>query len=69
MTHIIERETIESRACKAFFAGLPRDSHNMNWHAAALVCWLAAYDRCAIQYPHLATRANTRIDAAQAIPC
>ena len=62
---IITRDLIEAKACKAFFAGLPRTAHEMNWNAAALPTWLAAYDRCAIQYPHLALRTDTRVDAPQ----
>ena len=62
---IIPRSLIEAKACRAFFDGLPRSAHNMNWHAPALACWLAAYDRCAIQYPHLATANGERLDLAQ----
>ncbi len=69
MTSIISRATIEARARKAFFAGLPRTAHNMNWNAAALPTWLAEYDRCTTQYTHGATPNNKRVDAAQASPC
>jgi hypothetical protein len=47
MSEIVSREQIRSRARDAFEAGRPRDSHNMNWHAAALPTWLAEYDRLA----------------------
>lgn len=43
---IISREAIRARARKAFERGAARDSHNMNHDAAALVDWLAEYDRC-----------------------
>lgn len=64
---IIPRSLIEAKTCRAFFDGLPRDFHGMNWHAAALPVWLAAYDRCAIQYPHLALRADARVDLRQEV--
>lgn len=42
---IISRETIRARARRAFTAGLGRDEHNMNWHAAAVVVWQGEWDR------------------------
>jgi hypothetical protein len=42
---IISREQIRALARAAFEAGRSRESHNMNWHAAALPTWLAEYDR------------------------
>lgn len=42
---IISREQIRAKARAAFKAGKPRDSHNMNWNAAALPTWLGEYDR------------------------
>lgn len=45
---IVSRSMIFDRGAAAFNAGLPRDSHNMNWHAPALPDWLAGYD-CAAQ--------------------
>ena len=64
---IIPRNLIEAKACRAFFDGLPRSSHCMNWHASALPVWLAAYDRCVIQYPHLVIGACERLDVAQEV--
>lgn len=37
---------IQEKARAAFAAGLPVDSHNMNWHAPALATWQAEYARC-----------------------
>ena len=45
---IISRDIIQAGARAAFEAGQSRDSHNMNWHAAALVTWLDEYDRLAL---------------------
>jgi hypothetical protein len=42
---IITRDDIRAMAREAFQAGRSRDSHNMNWHAAALPTWLGEYDR------------------------
>lgn len=55
---IISRETIRARARRAFFAGQPRDSHCMNPGAAALVDWLAEYDRLADEQLHEQRRAE-----------
>jgi hypothetical protein len=44
---IVSISSTQARARAAFAAGRPRDSHNMSWHAAALVVWLAEYDRVA----------------------
>lgn len=62
---IISRDLIEAKARKAFFDGLPRSAHKMNWHAAALPTWLAEYDRCAAQSIHSIPLTNKRVDAAQ----
>lgn len=44
---IVSRASIRAMARAAFERGQARDSHNMNPGAAALVDWLAEYDRCA----------------------
>lgn len=49
---IISRDTIRARARRAFFADQSRDSHNMNAGAAALVDWLAEYDRLTSERAH-----------------
>lgn len=59
---IISREAIRARGRAAFNAGKPRDSHNMNWHAAALPDWLDGYDRA---YAEWAMRG--RKDQAEAV--
>jgi hypothetical protein len=46
---IISIDITKARARTDFAAGRPRDSHNMNWHAAALPVYLAEYDRLAAQ--------------------
>lgn len=53
---IISRETIRARARRAFAAGQTRDAHAMNPDAAALVDWLAEYDRLASESKHFAQR-------------
>lgn len=60
MTQIISREQIRERARRAFHAGRSRDSHEMNWHAAALPTWLQEYDRLAA----IARQAQRRVDRA-----
>lgn len=44
---IISRDTMRARGAAAFDKGAPRDSHNMNPSAAALVDWLAGFDAAA----------------------
>lgn len=61
---IIRRDLIEAKARQAASAGLSRDSHNMNWHAAALPTWLAEYDRMQHTINHIAA-VEARVDAAQ----
>jgi hypothetical protein len=41
---IISRETMRARGRAARAAGLGRDEHNMNWHAAAIAEWQAGWD-------------------------
>lgn len=41
---IISREQIRAKARAAHKAGRGRDSHNMNWGAAARITWLIEYD-------------------------
>lgn len=43
---IISKEAIQARARAAHEAGRSRDEHGFNWHADALVHWLAEFDRC-----------------------
>lgn len=66
---IVSRAYIRDKARKAFFAGLPRSAHEMNWHSAALPEWLAEYDRCATQCNQFAIGAGKRVDAAQVSSC
>jgi len=40
----LTREDHRKRGEAAFKAGRPRDSHGMNWNAAALTPWLHGYD-------------------------
>jgi hypothetical protein len=49
---IVSRDTIRARARRAFEAGRSRDDHCMNWHAPALVDWLAEYDRLDSERAH-----------------
>lgn len=35
---------VRAKGREARLRGDSRDSHHMNWHAAALVDWLAGYD-------------------------
>lgn len=46
---IVSRDAIRDKAREAFERGASRDSHHMNWHAAARVTWLQEYDRLAGQ--------------------
>lgn len=62
---IISVGIIRKRARKAFFAGLPRSAHDMNWHADALPTWLAEYDRCAAQEPKCTRPSWAVVDSAQ----
>lgn len=41
---IISREYVRSLGRLAFKAGHGRESHRMNWHAAAVVDWYAGWD-------------------------
>lgn len=70
---IISRDHIRTKAQAAFAAGLSRDSHNMNWHCAALTTWLHEYDRLASSLAaaksHHATGTARRIDSAQVSSC
>lgn len=45
---IATRDYFREQGCRAFHAGLSRDAHNMNWHAAALMEWHAGWDLCAM---------------------
>lgn len=49
---VVSRDQIRAKARAAFEASKPRDSHDMNWHAAALPTWLAEYDRLAARASH-----------------
>jgi len=64
---IVTRAYIRQMAREAFEAGQSRDSHNMNWHAPALVDWLGEYDRLAKSTPRLhgVPVSVLRIDAGQ----
>lgn len=42
---IVPRAYFRALGREAFLAGRPRDSHNMNWHAPALVDWSAGWDQ------------------------
>lgn len=55
-TSIVTREHIRALARRAFAAGLGRDDHNMNWHAAALREWRDQYDLCVTTKQRLAAR-------------
>lgn len=46
---IISRADVRARARAAFEAKAGRESHEMNWHAPALVDWYAEYDRLAVE--------------------
>lgn len=46
MHAIVTIDSIRAKAREAHAAGLGRDDHNMNWHAAALPHWLDEWDRC-----------------------
>lgn len=63
---IISREVIRDKARKAFWSGLPRSAHEMNWHAAALPTWLAEYDRVAASIKHIPA-VQAGVDAPQSI--
>lgn len=62
---IIARATMQDRGAEAFLSGKSRDDHNMNWHAPALVEWLAGYD--AEAQAHSAIQAAMRVDVAQGV--
>lgn len=53
---ILTRDDVRARARAAFEAGKSRDSHEMNWHAAALVDWLEEYNRLAFEARQVAKR-------------
>jgi hypothetical protein len=57
---IISRETIRARARSAFATGQSRDSHGMNPGAAALVDWLAEYDRLTAERANDISRESRR---------
>lgn len=46
---IRNREHMQAKGRDAFLRGDSIDSHNMNWHAAALADWLAGYNQAAAE--------------------
>jgi hypothetical protein len=51
MSQIISKDLIRAKAQRDHAAGLTRDDHGFNWHAAALPIWIEEFDRLAAMVP------------------